>query len=1733
MRPFIQLIFTLSLIAFNLPAMANQHASSPSFHSSWPYVNQLVSDQNHHWEAYDINEVSANHEYVANNSDLQAKNKLLQLMARSKNSNNSIKLDSQRPIFIPVAPGEIIKMERQSVVKNERLKRLAENATKYVTIDIHVAQGRGVFREQADKVWRSERVFYQNKLSRSVWLMLRANGVTEDIIFYKSHQDSLITNDEWVDLGNTLENFVDVINYSQNQTKPLLFLEHGDSYRYTASFDQRIKVDYYADFSLMADATNVATELTWTINKNTQQSKKFYVNPNFRVRYSRQCSVLLGFKQSAIIKLKKGQTLTLNASHNAYLGLSSNRNQDYLFTNNRPDLKFSTNLSPGAENEEQKWYTVLRALGMPVQLNLSDHNNKFLRRRHLYPQANSVPMKLLYSARGSPLSKYTNELYFTDANSHSNYQKLVLGQYYSLENKSQSKSFSLARNRAVKEIELEVAFGDTSNELVPFEIQFDNQKPERWLAASRLINSKSELNLLHAYLETSISRDQTKQVSLSNEFGSFKQKAPMVKTGFAYIPTPSSSKSLRVMNAESSAAMWVSVRDFSYRSYLKDTELLETQESRTVEQLIHAFQTFKKQASSQAVNKRYLIKQLESLPNSEQIDLIIWARFFESTFDAWNESSVAFEKISLTGNSNKLTRFEKENPLWMNLLADMVNGPNPELAISYLSATLIYNPDDKIQKQALQILFKQVEHTIQLSRLEKIILAALYQDMTLLSDFQDELLWIWSKQGKYPLIKTLPKLSEADHEYELLTAISAKDKVYAQQLIGKSKSSLSADFSNLVDVYERISGRGFAVNSANKKIDMPDAFTQKKVLDRFGYWQKSNHAVRRFDQHFKLQHVSRHKLSIDAFLIDPNTKIILSSKQLERYRIKAAPLSVKPTNDAQNLFARIDFSRGKQLVSRHLTSKQASNWMIEQPIKLDSVLAESSPSNTAPTLVGAFNTISIDDKFHDGGQIIVTANIPVVVYLERLEDPLSLLQMQAESYDAVDHFSSAFQSNSLAKELNTTQSYFQFNQCKHSEPTFLTLDSWYYPLKLDQLAPSFDRNDVHQYYSMPDKQTIKAQDCDSRKLTCFDHLAGILDQQNIKAAAKLLNLAERQGFKLSYPGIRAEVFKKVRWRELDNVPNIAGSVRVQEKDASPFNALAVQRGQLSTAKLITPYRITGDTIQGFNVNSKRQYSEKITLLVEKLAFEPTRTIRVWIKLGDEKSKLVSLQSGIPKEHTIKIKRGKNDIKIWLALQNQKETLSIKVDPRGKLPFDRSRKYLVATKDKPITLKVLGPQRVKSISKLKEKFHVEEHYVPKGWQTLTFTSETQDETFYRFYVLQEKHPKPESNFVPDSIAEIPSYPPILNRAHWLTEDADFAISEQGFIEEPTAKQRSRFWFNVDTGPLNIVSKQSKSSATKGVELSYVDRENGEDDFESTANLGPRFVDIHGFLRQYYENRNHVLSLDARHRNYDSTSVSVDQLAIRYDWLPSGSSNGTSTAVALDLWRQGSQLNQGGIESGRLSGHLRYQAEPFYQHRLSTRFEVWQRVRSINNQANYSLIDPDVWSLYKENHKRGASFSQRWSYRSHLDSQLYGKARVLLNDDFTSIDRNSWQLGWRAYINRASFDVNVINRRFFDDLDRTRSSNRNDLRASTDWLIPVSRLSNIKLSLRAQYNTDNSQLSWRLSLGWFQHSGQQLYDFRPGEYRFRSARNWWLDRSLMQDSPERINLPKKRSALIDLR
>lgn len=98
----------------------------------------------------------------------------------------------------------------------------------------------------------------------------------------------------------------------------------------------------------------------------------------------------------------------------------------------------------------------------------------------------------------------------------------------------------------------------------------------------------------------------------------------------------------------------------------------------------------------------------------------------------------------------------------------------------------------------------------------------------------------------------------------------------------------------------------------------------------------------------------------------------------------------------------------------------------------------------------------------------------------------------------------------------------------------------------------------------------------------------------------------------------------------------------------------------------------------------------------------------------------------------------------------------------------------------------------------------------------------------------------------------------------------------------------------------------------------------------------------------------------------------------------------------------------------------------------------------NGSNY--IDPLVWSDYQRDHRYGWRLAGLWRYRLWQDSRLNIGARVLSNEQLSTLDQTSVQAGYQQYYKGLTAALVFRHIERFSDDDRKTSSQQDEIKGS---------------------------------------------------------------------------------------
>ncbi|MGB5466678.1 MAG: hypothetical protein WBM84_11395, partial [Sedimenticolaceae bacterium] len=177
-----------------------------------------------------------------------------------------------------------------------------------------------------------------------------------------------------------------------------------------------------------------------------------------------------------------------------------------------------------------------------------------------------------------------------------------------------------------------------------------------------------------------------------------------------------------------------------------------------------------------------------------------------------------------------------------------------------------------------------------------------------------------------------------------------------------------------------------------------------------------------------------------------------------------------------------------------------------------------------------------------------------------------------------------------------------------------------------------------------------------------------------------------------------------------------------------------------------------------------------------------------------------------------------------------------------------------------------------------------------------------------------------------------------------------------------------------------------------------------------------------------------------------------------------------------------------------------------HRPSlTLFQRWLSLDSLP-KGDRAEIDQDIFTDYKQDHRRGLRLGERVQYRPSLDTLLHAGANLVSNEDLNLIDPDHASVDLGARQLRGDLDLGVRFKHFeyFSDDDRAQGSDTQRLQLEVGFSRWLSPHRGLQAGLVYEYDTKSGDASVALSLSLSRANGRYYQDFRPSDLDFRQLR-----------------------------
>jgi hypothetical protein len=299
------------------------------------------------------------------------------------------------------------------------------------------------------------------------------------------------------------------------------------------------------------------------------------------------------------------------------------------------------------------------------------------------------------------------------------------------------------------------------------------------------------------------------------------------------------------------------------------------------------------------------------------------------------------------------------------------------------------------------------------------------------------------------------------------------------------------------------------------------------------------------------------------------------------------------------------------------------------------------------------------------------------------------------------------------------------------------------------------------------------------------------------------------------------------------------------------------------------------------------------------------------------------------------------------------------------------------------------------------------------------------------------------------------------------------------------------------------------------------DNGNADIDQFLELGGAHRYFDEFGPTYFE----TSVLARAHETRGPTLGLGEAIQHRPEWLPATLRlNGDGYLQ----WPEGDHFDPGGRVEWSLLGNASIGERFALARDLSTflSLSVFGKLMSVEDADEYpfGLLDADIFTTYKDEHKIGCILSDSLTYRPWLDTEIGTRVSLTTNEDFNLVqpDHLRIRVGCRQFFRGLALGVKYEAIAFFEDKDRSEDRLRQtvgfDLLYDL-WATPWDRL---EVGCRVEQDISDGETNALFTIAWHWSNGRGYRDFAPNDIDFLALRKTRMfgniDNSLKEGSRE---------------
>ncbi|WP_166263610.1 hypothetical protein [Marinobacter caseinilyticus] len=598
-------------------------------------------------------------------------------------------------------------------------------------------------------------------------------------------------------------------------------------------------------------------------------------------------------------------------------------------------------------------------------------------------------------------------------------------------------------------------------------------------------------------------------------------------------------------------------------------------------------------------------------------------------------------------------------------------------------------------------------------------------------------------------------------------------------------------------------------------------------------------------------------------------------------------------------------------------------------------------------------------------------------------------------------------------------------------------------------------------------------------------LAGILGTADFHEQPELIAEANNLGALL--PGnprvekLLANINERQFWEQEELITRSAGLVGFESDGWLPESDFLETRYPLLGQPPGDGERLLfGRNSRGIQLNPQRTTQYRLQLRLDRPAYQKIPPITVIVSENDRRLRRIELSPSDPiRSLPFSLDPGVHKLTLKLDNATSRHWVFARLELRDSehantwtTAFESGQRYYhLVTRADPLTLYLDQPAWLRVESYDGDNWHSQYFYRPEsGYKS--FTLSVLKGQYVRVYSLRHK-PKRKLLGVPQ--ADVPDVTTNNTPEVPQVSNADVALVYDAF------------------------TAQSDDSGTHGAFAAFRQRP----DFDSADREREKFLEAGYRYRRLYENQRLHWQGEGFARLHEDTAIQVVGSRHWLTWRPDRR-HWRLGAMLNGHWQTDSDTSTSGSSayvSAYAQGHFYIGDALDIRHRV-TFFHHWLSEQQTGTNAAY---DRDVFSSYKQDHRRGLDLQESLVYSPYNDAELSAIFSARSNENLNPSDPDRFSLGlsWQQYWHQVRLQAGIETRWLQADDDRRQARSQTLVEGNASWFTWQAGGQRWETGVGFGYDVDTDELRFTVSLEWDRPGARRLRDFRPESLSF-SAR-----------------------------